>query len=336
MNKNTIIIISTLAAAFVCAGCNKSGKLGQASTFTPPAGAVVLKQKWPMGEHIAKHTDMKMSTEIFVPNQPNPIKQSIGMGQKYGLTVAKEEADGGHVVEMEFQGMNMKLEQAGKTVIDYDSEHPSSEAAAKDPQAAIFQKMFGNVIGAKLQYYLNATNGLEQVEGVDALMGRLTSGAPAGALGGIKNMFNEGYLKEMIGDSRNLPPQAVQPGDAWPVEIEMAMGEMGACLIDYNYTFIKWEKHGQRMCARLEFDGTLKGKPVSEANPKGLTMAIQDGTLSGVSWFDPELGTTIDSSINQDLNLVMTMQMNMQGKTVKQTTKMLMHQVIAVKLDSVK
>jgi len=333
MNKNTLLIAVTLTSSLLWAGCNKSGKLHEKSKFTPPSGPMELKQKWPKGEQIVKHIDMKMNSEINVPNLPNPIKQETSMGQKYGITVADEDANGGHEVDLEFLVMSMKMKQGDKTMIDYDSETKSSETS---PQQAAAEKMFQGVIGTKLQYFLNATNGVDRVEGIDALMNHLQSGGPAGGNNGIKDMFNDAYLQQMLGDSRYLPPKPVQPSDTWPVQFDMKLGTLGNLSINYNFTFTRWEQHGQRTCARLEFDGTLKGSPVQNPDPKAMSMSVDNGTTSGVSWFDPELGATIDSDLNQDIAMTISMPVNMRGKTSTQTMKMQMHQVLNIKLDSVK
>jgi hypothetical protein len=94
----------------------------------------------------------------------------------------------------------------------------------------------------------------------------------------------------MMDHSRTLPPKPVQPGDTWPVKQDISMGDLGAMAMDYTFTFQSWEQHGKRTCARLEFQGTVKNKPTQNPAPNGMTIAIQDGTISGVSWFDPELG----------------------------------------------
>ena len=149
-------------------------------------------------------------------------------------------------------------------------------------------------------------------------------------------MFNEGYLKQMVGDSRYLPSKPVQPGDTWPVQMDMSMGELGTMEMNYNITFQSWEQHGKRTCARLEFQGTVKNKPEPKSKPAGMTMTIQDGNSSGVSWFDPELGIVIETTINQDMKMTMTMPMNQRGKAVTQTMTNIMNQAITIKLDSVK
>src|ERR1700690_300459 len=333
MNKNIFLITVTLASSLFWVGCNKSGKLNTASTFTPPAGAVELKAKWPLGERVVQSMELKSTSEISVPNQPNPIKQDVTMGQEYGLNVLKENADGGHEVGLEILGLQMSMTLGGKSMINYDSGKKSSGDKA-NPVAAMLQK----IIGAKVQYFMDASNQVERIEGVDAMVDRMTAGGPADATTGLKSMFNEGYFRQIMDSSRYLPSKPVQPGDTWPVQMEIAMGPIGTMTLDYKISFQSWEPHGKRPCARLEFQGTLKSKPDPNSKLAGMTMSISDGNTSGVSWFDPELGMIIETTVNQDMKMNMTVPVNPRGNAAgkTQTITSLMKQEINMKLESVK
>jgi hypothetical protein len=335
MNKNLILIFTALALCLSGAGCNKSGKLNTASTFTPPSGPVELKLKWPAGERVVRSFDMKMNSGISMPNRTTPIKQDSTMGQRFGLTVLKTEAGGDREVEMEFLAMHMKVEQGGKIVIDFDSDKKAAPAS-KEPSVAAIQSVVQNIVGAKIQFFMDASNQVDRIEGVDALMNRLGSGSTADAASGIKSMFNDGYLKQMVGSSQYLPPRPVQPGDTWLKHIETGTGGFGNMAMDYNFTFQNWEKHGERTCARMEFQGTIKSTPNANSPPSGMTMTIQDGSFSGVAWFDPELGLVIAADIDQDINMIMSIPVAARGKTVTQTMTNQMHQTITEKLESVK
>jgi hypothetical protein len=334
MNKNLILIVTALALSLPWVGCNKAGKLAQPSAFKSPAGPVVLKLKWPQGERILQDMDMKQNMEISMPGQPGPMKQDMTMGQEYGLTVLKENPDGGHEVEMEFLSARMGMTMGGKTLLDYDSTKQSS--ADKTNSVA---DMFGKIVGFKIQFFLNASNEVERMEGVQTLVNRLSSGGQADALAPLKStMFSEDRFKQMMSANRFMPPKAVQPGDTWPVKQSFQMGALGTMVIDFNCTFRSWEMHGKRNCARIEFQGTINSTPDTDANPAG--MSITDGNSSGVSWFDPELGITIDTTMNQDMKMVMNIPMNPRGNPgaagQMQTITNQMNQVITVKLVSVK
>jgi hypothetical protein len=334
MNKNRIWIAAALALSLPWVGCNKSGKLDQPSTFKPPAGPVELKLKWPQGERVVQDMDMKMKMEMSMPGQPGPMKQDMTMGQEYGLTVLKENPDGGHELEMEFLSVRMKMAMGTKTMMEYDSAKKSS-ADKPDPEAGIL----GKIVGCKIRYFLNASNEVERLEGIDAMMDRLGAGEKAQALAPVKSMFSEGYFKQMMSQNRFLPPKPVQVGDTWPVQFDVPMGAMGAMVMNFTFTLKGWEMHGKRNCARLDFQGTITSKPDSTPNPAGVSISSLDGTSSGTSWFDPELGIIIDTAMNQDVNMVMNLPAkprgNQGGAPRMQTITNQMNQSMTLKMVSV-
>jgi hypothetical protein len=137
-----------------------------------------------------------------------------------------------------------------------------------------------------------------------------------------------------------MPPKPVQPGDTWPNKQSFEMGPLGTMTMDFNSTFQNWEMHGERNCARLEFQGTIKSTPGTNANPTAMSMTISEGDFTGVSWFDPELGITIDTTMNEDIKMVMNIPTNPRGKAGAagrmQTITNQMNQIITIKLVSVK
>ncbi len=331
MNKKIFLITATLAAG-LWVGCNKAGKLDQASTFKPPSGPVELKVKWPMGERVVQSFSLKQSSEVTVPNQPNPIQQDITLVQQYGLTVQKENPDGSHEVEMEFLGVQMTMTMNGKSMVNFDSAK-KSEAKA-DPMASMFEK----VVGAKIHYFLDASNHVDRVEGIDALLSRIgSSGGPVDPSTSLKSMFSESYFKQIMDSSRYLPSKPVQPGDTWPVKMEFEAAPLGTLELDYTVAFQSWEQHGKRTCARLEVQGTIKSEGDSNAKVAGMSVSLSDGTTAGVSWFDPELGMIIDSTANQDMKINMVMPARSRTPNAKpQTITSITKQEISLKLESVK
>ena len=122
--------------------------------------------------------------------------------------------------------------------------------------------------------------------------------------------------------------------------MDMPMDMLGTLVMDYTFTLERWEQHGKRNCARMEFQGTIKTKDGDNAKPNqlGMTMSIQDGTTSGVSWFDPELGIIIDSQMHQDMTINISLPKNPRVKPgtpiQTQTLTTQTSQDINIKLDS--
>jgi len=279
--------------------------------------------------------DMKMNMELSIPGRPAPMKQDMTLGQEYGLAVLKETPDGGHEVEMEFLNARMSIAMGGKTM-DYDSAKKTSADKA-NPMANMFEKL----VGSKIQYFLDASNEVERIEGVDELENRLSSGSQADGLAPFReSMFSKGRFKQIMSANRFMPPKPVQPGDTWPNTQSFEMGPLGTMTMDFNSTFQSWEMHGKRNCARIESQGSIKSTPGTNATPTALSMTISEGDFTSVSWFDPELGITIDTTLNEDIKMVMNIPTNQRGKAgaagQMQTITNQMKQVITIKLVSVK
>jgi hypothetical protein len=335
MHKKILFIVVASAAVFAGAGCNKSGKLDTRSQFTTPAGPVELKVKWPVGERVVQDMEMKQASEINVPGQPAPTKQNTTMGQKYALTVLNQDAGGGPELEFEFLSARMSVETGGKIVMAYDSAKPATENK-KNAAADVFSK----VVGSKIRFFMDASNNVERMEGVDDLVNRLSTTSQDPSATGLKSTFNEGYFKQVMSANKFLPPKPVQPGDTWPVQLEFPLTGLGTMTLDYNITLKSWEMHGKRNCARMEFEGSIKLKADATPAPGGMKVSVPDGTTTGVSWFDPDLGIVIDSVVNQDMTMIITLPGNPkaragaagQGMTITNQ----MSETINVKLDSVK
>jgi hypothetical protein len=332
MKKHALLIISLLALSLPFCGCNKAGKIGEKSEFKPPAGPMEFKLKWPQGERLEQSIDMKMQNDVKIPNQPQPMHQDITMDMGYEMNVLQANPDGTHEIEMDFLSARMQMVMGGKTMLDYDSAK-KLEAGKRDPVGDVFSKM----IGSKIRYYLDATNAVERVEGVDDMLNRMSTGPNAQQAAPMKSFFSEGYFKQMMNANLMLPQKPVQPGDTWTVQLEYPMGMMGTMAISYDFTFLNWEMHGKRTCAKLEFQGTVTTKKPDNPTPGQMSMTIQDGTTSGNSWFDPELGITIDTTANQNFKMVMQVpNPAAKGQAPKmQTIESDMQQQMSVKLVSV-
>src|SRR4029079_10874780 len=130
----------------------------------------------------------------------------ISMGQKFQMSVVTERTDGGHEIEMEFLSARMKMNMGDQTM-DFDSE---SKAASTNPLATAMQK----IVGAKIRFFLDASNEVWKVEGTDELRKELTSGTKDSS-GILNNMFTEDYFKQIMSQVKSLPPGPVEPGTSW-------------------------------------------------------------------------------------------------------------------------
>lgn len=304
----TRLFVSTIAVmlAVVAVGCGKTNKINTPSTQAAPpaAGPVQLTIKWTPGEHIVQEIEIKQNMESVMPGLPAPMKTEMNIGQKISLTVVSADPDGGHQLELQFLSVSLDGEAGGKKLA-FDSDKDQA-AGSTDP---VGQTM-GKLVGVKLQYFLDASNKVVRIEGIDDLLSRFSGAASAS----LKSMFTEDYFKRMMDTTLYLPPNAVQPGDSWPVKIELPMGLIGTMNMDYTSTFKGWDTHGKRNCALIEVAGKMQIEPNASGSQR-MSISVHNGTSSGMIWFDPEFGTVIDSDFNQDMTMLITVPKNRRATT---------------------
>jgi len=84
-------------------------------------------------------------------------------------------------------------------------------------------------------------------------------------------------------------------------------------VVNLNCTLKGWEPQANRQCVRIEYQGEVSSQPAatSQISPA----RIDDGTVSGKAWFDPDLGMLANSATEQHMTYETT------GKGQTTTTK---------------
>jgi hypothetical protein len=81
--------------------------------------------------------------------------------------------------------------------------------------------------------------------------------------------------------------------------------------MDYTCTFKSWERRDEHNCAHLEYAGTFKGdrkgNPGAKVANLKMDMTFDNGKSTGEAWFDYELGRFVESTQDQDMQVLMTM-----------------------------
>ncbi len=192
--------------------------------------------------------------------------------------------------------------------------------------------MFGRIVGAKISYVLDQSNNVVSMQGVQELMRQAHATGAGGQF--FKSFFNEDYFRQVMEGSRFLPPDPVQPGDTWPVKITEPSANTGPITMDFTFTFKDWEMHGPRSCARVEVTGTMESEPGGTTGPNGIMVTLQDGTATGVYWWDPEFGMPIDSNLKVDTTVLVAFPKRMQAQIGAAVMTNQLSQVITTKVDS--
>jgi serine/threonine protein kinase len=308
------------------ASTSSRSKLDQPSTLVPPSGPVELSLKWLPGARIVEEMDTRQSMLIYQPGQPEPAKQDLTLCFQHGFTVLNETPVGSHEVELEFIGVRM-----GMVMGSYQWQYDSKQRSLADTSQVA--DLFAKILSSKIRFFLNARNEVERMEGADELMNRLKFG------GGVKlkpgadwdKKELEGMMKQMVTSTQQpdhffwlkrlftkayfeskirhyfLPPHPVRLGDTWPILHEYPMGDARPLervfVRNFVVTFKAWEHHGQRLCARLEFQGTEKTKIEHGSTAARLAVPSTAGTYSGLAWFDPELGRVLEVVSTRDFKV---------------------------------
>jgi hypothetical protein len=231
---------------------------------------------------------------------------------------------------VELQYLSFRLEvDSGGLLWRYDS----AQTSAEDPSQIV--GMFNTIMGARVRYFLSADNQVERIEGVDELIKQLNvfEGAKVkpgmtwdnnaldkvlkrmlsgprqpdeGTAWGLRRMFNEDHFKYKF-DSSFFPGKPVQPGDTWAFSRESRKNKRSlfsaSLMREFTIAFRSWEMHADRLCARLDFQGTEKTSAQAESDAAKAINPITEGTFSGVMWFDPESGRGIETNVNHDFKV---------------------------------
>jgi hypothetical protein len=266
-------------------------------TSANPEKGVLLKVKWPVGSRYVYRMDLDQHSTNKFPQMPKPMQQDVTMAMTYGLSVLKEIPVGGRELEMEFLANEMEMKMGEQVMMSFDSkETPKNEA--QNPFTAPYRKM----IGSKLRLQVDADGRVDKIIGLQEWLDTITADVPGPGKGMMAQQFNEGYFRQIVDFGRGFPKKPVQEGETWPFQIELPLGPMGKLSITAKVTFKGLEEHEKHHTVALATTGTLKGSPGQEAGPMG-KMSIEDGTVTAMSWFDPELGAMIESSADQAMRL---------------------------------
>jgi Family of unknown function (DUF6263) len=279
-----------------------SAATGSADVPAPPSGPVELKIKWPVGQRYVQRMELKQKSETMLPQRPEPMKQDTSFAQEYAISVVKDRQPAGKELDLKYLSMQIDVTMNGKSVMSYDS---SGESLTVDNDPVL--RSMSKLVGMQLTMLLDESNNVEKVEGMDKLKSALLERASPQAKAVMNGMISEDTYKQMAELGKGLPPGPVQPGDTWPVQKEISMGSMGKMVLDLHYSFKGWEPRANRQCALLEFSGNMTSNGIAPAaGPGGVEMKVEDGKISGQTWFDPDLGMLLETKMNQLLNMTIT------------------------------
>jgi hypothetical protein len=294
---------------FIRAATNEAVKANRQETSSE---AVVLQVKWPVGGRYIFRVDMLQDSTNHIGKMP-PIRQSFTTALTYALTVVQELPESGRELEIEFLANEMEIKMADQVVVSFDSKE-SAEGEEQNFMIGPFRKM----IGSKVRVQTDAKGKLEKILNLEEWRQALAGDQPGPMAGMLAQFFNETFFRQIVDFGTGLPEKPVRIGDTWEHQDQFAAGT-GQIDVNANLTFTDWEVRQQRKSAKLSTIGTMTGEVSPPGSPK---LTIEDGKLTGTAWFDPELGTLVETVINQTMRMKGNLPKGMQGMEGDVTVEM--------------
>jgi hypothetical protein len=309
MNTQRLLFLAscTTLCMVLLEGCSKStsddaGKDGPITgrRSDPPA---VLKAGWKPGHRYTLRMDSLQTVTLNFG--PQPTIQETEVSQDWALVVTNAPG-GGQGVDLEIQALVVNSQFGDRVVYRFDSLNKATPN--EGPGVELLQR----VIGGHVRFLLDSNNSVVKVEGIKELIDRAQGDQGSGAadqrrnwMGGtLERVFNADYFKQLI-DLSALPASAVRIGDTWTRQREIDVGMVGRVAVNTTNTLRGWQEREGRKCARLEFRGVLAMKTGQAEGVLALAgLGIQDGRLSGKSWFDPAIGLPIETTLEQSCMIV--------------------------------
>jgi hypothetical protein len=259
----------------------------------PDGAPVVMKVTWEVGKRYVMRMEMTSSSDAQEANQRRPMKQSMKTTEDITLSVLKELEDGGRQMEMEFKSVGLEITESGRPVLRASS----SRDAVPDPANPV-SPVLRKIAGARIQFTLDASGELVQMSGYEEFIKRLQPMQPE-VQSYIEGYFGTNVLQQYPHSMKQIiPNRPVRPGDTWSRN-EEAPGPGGKLSVHLDFTFEKWEQHAGRNCMRIRCKGNFSSKALPSRSPD--SVKLEKCTASGVTWFDPDLGTVVESTIDQDI-----------------------------------
>jgi len=293
----TAIIIG--AAAILATGTTAVvvGEITTSSGAGTERGPVEMQMKWQAGKRYVMHREETQTSETKEPNQSNPVKQVQKMTQDYNISLVRELDNGGRQLQLEFESLALEVTVGDRKAFSADSTQNSAQDA-RNPVGARLRKM----VGARLQYFINANGRVEKLEGYPELVNRVAGDNPK-EQAAFTDLFRENGLKEYGTIAEDTTPsRVVKLGDSWAKHLEQPSNG-GMINVDVKSTFENWEQHADRKCMRTKLTGSFSSQAGSNFPVK-----IEKGRFSGEAWFDPKLGMVVETALDEDMIAKITRQ----------------------------
>lgn len=298
------------------AGCKKSGPKEPPVTGKRTDPPLTMTASWQEGRRYIFRAETTISTQVPRKNTTQLIQTHTSLGQELAFHVSEVAPDGSRVLRMELLSVQFETGRDDDTTLSFDSLNQVMQVE----DTPLIQRL-RKLIGLKLAFRLSPSNKVTRVDGTKDLNDRISSGNNAirgVAAQVVSRCVNQQFYRDIV-EMGFLPPQPVKPGESWTIDRASNVNPRGGSgMAHYTYTFTGWQEHLGSNCARIDFTAEFKppGPPTTNTmvttNSPGTTNQsvvrrvmrqqsanIEEGSISGQSWYSPDLTLAIDTVVNQ-------------------------------------
>jgi hypothetical protein len=252
------------------------------------AQSVTLRYKWTTGEEIkSRLTQQTTATISGLPNAVGGMNVDTTMALVVRSVVKDVAADGTLTMEQVCESIRMDMNSPMARTA-FDSANKDAAADANPMNAAL-----GAMIGESFVIVVSPAGVVQKVEGLDALMDKLSRTLPqnatsAAAMQAMRSSFSDESMKQTFSQSfARLPDRAVSIGESWTGESTTAIPVFGKATTTTTFTLTGVEGQIARIATKLN----LKFDPMQAAtSPAGMSVKVGESSGEGELLFDVAKG----------------------------------------------
>jgi len=288
-----------MAVAMICGtGCGKHGAGTSAGSDgkivgSPSDPPVTFVPKWEPSNRYLFHSQVTASSDEPRPGVSKPIPQGSSLGLDYAITVSDTRSNGSRSLQMELTGVQFECTQGDTSLIAYDS---MNKVVGTDGNP--LAERLETILGSKILFQLSPSNKVMNVRGINEITARVQAGGTARGQAALRRLLTPQYLRHLI-DVTVLPVDPVRVNDSWPGQLAFNLGSLGGSVdADVTYRFRGWQQRGEHKCALVELEGTIKPRGTNTSRG-GIASSVESGTIKGKTWFNPEIGLVVESTMEE-------------------------------------
>ena len=295
-----------LSLALVAGACHRSNEVPITGKRGDPP--VAMQAVWQPGKRYLYRAESTTISQVPRKNTGKTFRADTTIGQDLAFTVTNVAPDGSRLLQMEVLAVQMETGRDDGVTMSFDSANRVMQVE-DSPVVERLKKL----VGLKLKFHVSPENSVTRVDGIKELNDR-ASGGPAAARGvavaALNRTFNQQFYRDIV-EMGMLPKDPVKVGDTWTVSRTGGGGPRGGSGgLELTYNFRGWQRREGTNCARLDFTGTFKpNDPSSTNNPSFVGRVInsvvppntEEGSMTGQSWFDPQLQLAVETRYQQSI-----------------------------------